>query len=199
MKAAANLSSHRAGIAARVLARAVSPLVAHDWQRIIVEDQGGSIELRSLALAIMRVELIARPLSARVLEYVAMPLAAALGYSVTVGPAQMKVHRLKQADDRCDCGCDTRTCTSFWKITNARHYLYRFTSHVHAMMNVLQDPRMVANAYQKGIDANDLHLPTVYSEVVVSLIPHYRQVLLGTSNEACCRRADSAARCARLM
>jgi hypothetical protein len=175
LRAAAPLSEHRNAIASRVLARAEQPLFAHKCQRDILEHDEFDPTLRAMALAIMQVELLARPLHRRLFEYALVVFAARLRPSLTVGPAQMRIGYLWSADPHCACGCLRATPGAMASVLTRSHYVTRFLSYLESLRHELRTPRRVANAYQKGRDASDLNIPTVYSEVVSALALKYVQ------------------------
>ena len=128
--------------------------------------------IRCLSAAITRVELDQRRRMWRLVEYAYVLFRLPGNQRVTVGPAQTRLSRLVRPVACCAC---ERACwlPSLAHCLGRHHQALAVLAEVRTLFSAFALDRDVINAYNKGVGAADLRLPTVYSEVVLSLATKY--------------------------
>jgi hypothetical protein len=144
--------------------------------RIIGDILGNSFfepDVRYLAAAVVLVELDQRSLVNRLLEYLYVILRLPGRDRVTVGPAQLRLSNICHPIPYCACGKTFKSFTSLRHTLGRQHQSLFLLSQLSERLVALGSAREAVNAHQKGIDAVDLSIRTVYSEVVLGLARRY--------------------------
>jgi hypothetical protein len=126
------------------------------------------------AAAIARIEIDQRRLGDRLIEYGYVFLRGPHHKSVSIGPAQLRFALLEQPCIGCVCQQD-RYRPSLTHCFSTRHHAAVLIGHVAALSARLDSLVKIFNAYHKGVDAADLSLDTVYSEVAWRLSDGYSE------------------------
>jgi hypothetical protein len=135
-------------------------------ERAIVGASQYPMEVRSIALAITRVELANRTRPERVIEYAYVALRLPRWRGVTVGAIQFKAVGLLSSAAFCSCSSRRKSMLHY---ISAEHQAFIILAHVSALASNLGDIRHVANAYNKGASSVFLKTQTIYSEVIALL------------------------------
>lgn len=156
-----------------VYARITSRLLRHRILLNVLNCAAYDQRIRLLAASIIRTELEARSVVDRLIEYIYVALRLPQRGRVTIGPGQIAVSILLHT--QVGCSCYGRTGMPFWPVHYCRsqHQAAAILAHVNSLRSKLSGDRAIANAYVKGHLAGDLHVATVYSEVVERLVPRF--------------------------
>jgi hypothetical protein len=175
------LKSSRIRLAAAVTARLTGALFPHGIIRQILRSELYELRIRSLSAAITRVELDQRRQAWRFAEYVYVLLRLPRNKQVTVGPTQIRLSKLVKPIAHCSC------YSSSWEPSlihclRRHHQALSLLAEIRTLCSVVGMDRQVINAYNKGVHASDLKLPTVYSQIVESLATKYEIVAHQSTN-----------------
>lgn len=161
------MKASRERLATRVIARLSGKHRAHPFITQILSDQSFHPAVRSLAVALVMVELDQRGLCSRIPEYLYASFRLPGYQSVTVGPPQLAVNLLLRPVASCYCAQLPRV--PWMHCLRSYHQVAVLLTEVERLRVKFADLTRIANAFHKGESAIDLALPTVYSRVVLAL------------------------------
>lgn len=162
----------RIRLAEAVASRLSRKLFPHPIIEEILRSDFYEFRTRCLSAAVTRVELDQRRLAWRLVEYAYVWIRLPGRQRVTIGPAQTRLSKLQRQVPHCDCD-SALSSPSLFHCLGKHHQALTLLSEMRILCARLGRDRDVINAYNKGADAGDIRLPTVYSEVVRSLAVRY--------------------------
>lgn len=172
------MKDSRKRLTARVLARLSSDLFPHAVIAHILSRKEYSVAVRGISAALARVELDQRSVWSRLAEYAYVVLRLP-GYDrVTLGPAQLRLSRLRQPIAHCSCEQSRTDVPTLNHCLSLRHHTLALLVEIEVAASHLDHAREIANSHNKGATAEDLAAPTVYSEVVLGIGKMYSRNLL---------------------
>jgi len=159
-------------LAIRLVARILGDAQLHPLISEILAAKRYAPRVRAVSAAIARVEMEQRPRWSRVVEYLYVLMRMPRHERVTVGPAQIRVSRLKHPVTYCHCKPGTGSLSSSHYLAK-KHYSLAVLQETATLIARHGELTRAVNAYNKGTASKDLMLPTVYSEVVLAIASAY--------------------------
>jgi len=158
-----------------LVARIGSNPVPHAIVRDILSNTLFDLTVRYLAAAVVLVELDQRTLLNRLIEYLYVLLRFPRHELVTLGPAQLRFSNLRHPLPLCTCGRALKSTNSLRHVLGRQHQALFLLSQIDEGLVAFGSPREAVNAHCKGVNAKDLSISTVYSEVVLALANRYQR------------------------
>lgn len=180
------MKASRIRLASRLVARIGSDPVPHRIIADILDNSLFALRVRYLAAAVVLVELDQRSLPNRLLEYLYVVLRLPGRDRVTIGPGQLRLSNISCSVQYCTCENGLDSLVSLRHTLGRQHQSLALLSQISARLATLGSAREAVNAHNKGSDAVDLSMMTVYSEVVLGLASQYEH--LTTRKLGNCRR-----------